>query len=88
MLLNKFHCLPISVIQLFPQNKLSKLCDDCHLMAAKTTFRHHKVILILREVGRSFCSYLSGHIIDGSMRQRINKAVTDAEALSHIRDVC
>ena len=67
---------------------MSALCDDCRLQVAKTTFRHHKVILILREVGRSFCSYLSGHIIVRSMRQRINKAVTDAEALSHIRDVC
>ena len=57
-------------------------------MVARRTFDHHKVILILREVGRSFCTSLSGTIITHDMQQRIQKADTDAAALGHIRKVC
>ena len=57
-------------------------------MAARKTFDHHKVIQILGQVGRSFCSYLRSTIIAHPMQQRINNAADDAKALLYIREVC
>ena len=75
-------------MNLFSQNKLSKLCDDCHLKITKTTFERHDIICTLGEVDRGFCAYLSGDIMTQSMREKINGAGTSHEVLGLIRDVC
>ena len=80
--------ITISVYTIFSQHKSSNLCEACHLEIAKRTLQRHDVILTLRQVGRGFCAYLSNNIVSRAMRQRIDKAVTDDEALGYIRDVC
>ena len=44
--------------------------------------------MTLRGAGRSFAFNLGPNIIAQGMRQKITKAVEDAEALGYIRDVC
>ena len=73
---------------LFSQNKLSRLCDACHLTVAWTTFGRQDVIQTLRKVDRGFYFSLPHSIVTGTMRQRIEKAVTDDDVLGHIRNVC
>ena len=46
------------------------------------------MILTLFSVDRGFCACLNYNIVSRSMRQKIDKAVTNEEALGHIRDVC
>ena len=45
------------------------------------------VILVLAQVGRNFCTYLSSTIIPQNMRETITYAQNSAAALGNIRDV-
>ena len=46
-----------------------------------------EVLLILPKLGREFCYILKKEIMTPVMRQNINVAKNDAEALFHIREV-
>ena len=70
------------------QHDLQKLCDDCLLQAANETLKLGEVITLLWKIGRAFTSHLSYNIITRAYWQRIDKAITDDEALGHIRAVC
>ena len=45
------------------------------------------VIMVLSGAGREFSTYLNENIITQNMRQTINRAQNDGEALGYIRDV-
>ena len=63
-------------------------CDKCRLNAARETFRCQGVIETLGTVGKSFCYHLGDTVMPPDVRQTIDAAKNDSEALGHIRTVC